>query len=174
MSKHSLDYATDAFLCTLLGLHKPDEDAERYVTAIGFDEPDINARRLKAHKVIQKYLNQFKATEAKPITKFYLLELGIQPDIADMLLEPLNIYCVKYGITTTSRLKYFLQHCCKYSQYLRAPKPLFLPINRPIETALSLEEKIALTCKFWQESGCNYFADKKATSQIENRLLSFK
>ena len=176
MPRHSLDYATDCFICKLLGLKEPDAELEPYLSSIGFDDTDIDMRRQKAHKIIQKYLNQFKPTSAKPITKFMLLNIQISADIADAISEPLNRHCVAYGITTIKRINKFLELCSEYSNKFTSPKPLYLPVAKQESytfVGTDINKQIEETCKLWADLRCNYFADKDADTQLRKRLSMY-
>jgi len=171
MPQLNLDYATDCFVCTILDYKQPEltETYDPFVASIGYDILDLDARRAKAHKLIAKYLNQFKATAARPITKYYLLSKQVQPDLIDLYLPLFNTYCVQYGITTPNRLDAFFDCVLKYSNSLRLANPAFLPVT-DISTKLDKAEQVEETCKLWRSTGCNYYADKGAIKQIEQRI----
>ena len=173
MPEHSLDHATDEFVCAILQINKPSQELEPFVTSIGYDIPSIEVRRALAHKLIQKYLNQFKASEAKPITKFRLLQYGIAPYICDYILEPLNKHCVAYGITTNKRINTFIELCSEFSNKFTKPNPLYLPITEQgtHDKTANVDKQIEETCKLWHDLKCNYFVDKNAITQLRERLF---
>lgn len=162
----SIDYATDCFLAELLGLSKPSfsADYEPFVTTIGYELP-VAERRVQAHKQIQRFLNEFKATQVKPITKPKLLSLGVRGEFADAWLADLNSAVVAKGITTEARLSLFLNELCKLTDNLQ------IVTNWPSSgEACCRADWLMKLAEHWRAKGCNYLADTGADRAISIEL----
>lgn len=158
------DFELDCLVAKILGFPPPSQDNESFLTTIGYAIPDIDERRLMAIKVVQKYFADFKASEAKPVNKMYLLAKDVNPYLIDKYLTFLNKLMVEYGVTTKKRAESFITILLRETNNLSTPYKQLRPS----------EDEIKTFCDDWLRARGNYLTDSEETETLSQYFLGLR